>query len=146
MFDVGFWEILLILVLALVIIGPERLPGAARKVGFFVGKARRYIEGVRSEVESEFDMTEFKRVLHNQEVQINELQDQLKTGVEDIKNDMPDPVSASDMLTDTPPVSYYDDPSDTSEGSPAQDNAKGETQSKAVANDDAPAKDTGSSK
>ena len=61
MFDVGFWEILFILVLALVIIGPERLPGAARKAGFFVGKARRYIEGVRSEVEQELDVNEFKR-------------------------------------------------------------------------------------
>ena len=50
MFDVGFWEILRILVLSLVGIGPERLPGAARQAGFWVGKARRYIEGVRTEV------------------------------------------------------------------------------------------------
>ena len=63
MFDVGFWEILLILVLALVVIGPERLPGAARRAGYFIGKARRYIEGVRTEVESEFDVSEFKRLL-----------------------------------------------------------------------------------
>ncbi len=88
MFDVGFWEILLILVLALVVIGPERLPGAARKAGYFVGKARRYIEGVRSEVESELDVNEFKRMLHNQEVQINELQQQLKAGVDDVQADV----------------------------------------------------------
>ncbi|NOQ90147.1 MAG: twin-arginine translocase subunit TatB, partial [Gammaproteobacteria bacterium] len=67
MFDVGFWEILLLIVLALVVIGPERLPGAARQAGLFVGKARRYIEGVRSEVESELDINEFKRMMHNQE-------------------------------------------------------------------------------
>ena len=108
MFDVGFWEILFILVLALVIIGPERLPGAARQVGFFVGKARRYIEGVRSEVEAELDVGEFKRILHNQEVQINELQQQIKAGVDtvstninavstDIKKDMP----SSDFLNET---------------------------------------------
>ncbi len=101
MFDVGFWEILFILVLALVIIGPERLPGAARQVGLFVGKARRYIEGVRSEVESELDIGEFKRILHNQEVQINELQQKIKTGVDavstNIKKDMP----SSDFLNDT---------------------------------------------
>ena len=109
MFDVGFWEILLILVMALVIIGPERLPGAARKAGFFVGKARRYIEGVRSEVESELDINEFKRMLHNQEVQINELQQQLKTGVDEIKSDMPDNISASDILTDTPSHSLHDE-------------------------------------
>lgn len=77
MFDVGFWEILLILILGLVVIGPERLPGAARTAGLWVGKARRYIEGVKSDVENEFDVSEFKRIVHNQEVQLNELQSQL---------------------------------------------------------------------
>lgn len=105
MFDVGFWEILLILVLALVIIGPERLPGAARQAGFWVGKARRYIEGVRSEVESELDVSEFKRMLHNQEVQINELQQQLKSGMDEVKAELP----ASDIMTDVPPHSFYDE-------------------------------------
>jgi len=98
MFDVGFWEILLILVLALVVIGPERLPGAARRAGYLVGKVRRYIEGVRSEVESEFDVSEFKRLLHNQEVQINELQQQLKAGVKNISSDLPEKASASEIL------------------------------------------------
>ncbi|MDH5611937.1 MAG: Sec-independent protein translocase protein TatB [Gammaproteobacteria bacterium] len=74
MFEVGFWEILLILILALVVIGPERLPGAARTLGLWVGKGRRYIEGVKSEVEQEFDVSEFKRVIRNQEIQLNELQ------------------------------------------------------------------------
>ena len=73
MFDVGFWEIFLILILALVVVGPERLPGAARTIGLWVGKGRRYIEGVKSEVEQEFDISEFKRVIHNQEIQLNEL-------------------------------------------------------------------------
>jgi sec-independent protein translocase protein TatB len=77
MFDIGFWEILLILILALVVIGPERLPGAARTAGLWVGKARRYIEGVKSDVEQEFDVSEFKRIVHNQEIQLNELQAQL---------------------------------------------------------------------
>jgi len=115
MFDVGFWEILLILVLALVVIGPERLPGAARKAGYFVGKARRYIEGVRSEVESELDVNEFKRMLHNQEVQINELQQQLKTGVEEVKSDLPDDISIADVLSDTPTHSFHDEQADDAE-------------------------------
>jgi len=115
MFDVGFWEILIILVLALVVIGPERLPGAARKAGYFVGKARRYIEGVRSEVESELDVNEFKRMLHNQEVQINELQQQLKTGVEEVKSDLPDNITVDDVLSGTPTHSFHDDPADDTE-------------------------------
>ena len=108
MFDIGFWEITLILVLALVIIGPERLPGAARQAGYFVRKARRYIEGVRSEVESELDIGEFKRMLHNQEVQINELQQQLKGSMEEVKADLP----SAGILTDVPAHSFYDEKPD----------------------------------
>ena len=97
MFDVGFWEILLILVLALVVIGPERLPGAARKAGYFVGKARRYIE-------SELDVNEFKRMLHNQEVQINELQQQLKSGVAAVESDI-----SGDILSDSETHSFHEE-------------------------------------
>jgi sec-independent protein translocase protein TatB len=86
MFDVGFWEIFLILVLALIVIGPERLPGAARTAGLWVGKARRYVEGVKSEVEQEFDASEFKRIVHNQEIQLNELKQQLNIA-NPLKND-----------------------------------------------------------
>jgi sec-independent protein translocase protein TatB len=130
MFDVGLWEILLILVLALVIIGPERLPGAARQAGYFVGKARRYIEGVRSEVESELDINEFKRMLHNQEVQINELQQQLKSGVDEVKSDLTEGVPGADILTDTASHSFDDnqapaadnpDPADSENPSAADD-------------------------
>jgi len=77
MFDIGFWEMFLILILALLVVGPERLPKAARTAGYWFGKARRYIEGVKEEVASEFDVNELKRMIHNQEVQINELQSQL---------------------------------------------------------------------
>jgi len=116
MFDVGFWEISLILVLALVIIGPERLPAAARQAGYFFGKARRYVEGVRSEVESELDINEFKRMLHNQEVQINELQQQIKSGVDDVKSDLP----SSDFLTDVPSHSFYDETDASADSSQAE--------------------------
>ena len=127
MFDVGFWEILLILILALVVIGPERLPGAARKAGYFVGKARRYIEGVRSEVESELDVNEFKRMLHNQEVQINELQEQIKSGVNDVKSDVSDVTSAT-AIDDTETYSFHDELSEDV-GTSADASAKTESSS-----------------
>lgn len=115
MFDVGFWEILLILVLALVIIGPERLPGAARQAGYFVRKVRRYIEGVRSEVESELDVSEFKRMLHNQEVQINELQQQLKSSVDQAETDLKKTAGSADILTDVPSHTFHEE-TDHAEG------------------------------
>ena len=81
MFDIGFWELFLILILALLVVGPERLPKAARTAGYWFGKARRYVEGVKEEVASEFDVNELKRMIHNQEVQINELQGKLSETV-----------------------------------------------------------------
>ena len=92
MFDVGMLEIIVILVLALIVLGPERLPQAARTVGYWFGKARRYIEGVKAEVEKEFDTGELKRMLHNQEVQIRELQNKL--------NETPDMLNQSNVLED----------------------------------------------
>ena len=85
MFEFGFWELALILVIALIVIGPERLPEVARVVGHWVGRARRYIEGVKGEVEKEFDTAELKRLLHNQEVRLRELQNKINNP-EDLLN------------------------------------------------------------
>ena len=81
MFDIGFAELVIIAVVSLLVIGPERLPKAARTAGYWFGKARRYVEGVKEEVASEFDVSELKRMIHNQEVQINELQGKLNETV-----------------------------------------------------------------
>jgi sec-independent protein translocase protein TatB len=108
MFDIGFWEITLILILALVVLGPERLPGAARTVGQWVGKARRYIEGVKSEVEREFDTGELKRMLHNQEVQIRELQSKLNEGQDYIDQDYHNMFEDKDDPGTDKPASKYD--------------------------------------
>ncbi len=55
MFDVGFWELLLILLVALLVIGPERLPGAARTVGLWVRRARALVSLVRDEVDRQME-------------------------------------------------------------------------------------------
>lgn len=86
MFDIGFLELVVIMVLALLVLGPERLPGAAKSVGYWFGKARRYLEGMKSQVEAEFDTAEMKRLLHNQEIQLKELQSKLENGEGYIKD------------------------------------------------------------
>ncbi|MBK8069060.1 MAG: twin-arginine translocase subunit TatB [Rhodanobacteraceae bacterium] len=63
MFDVGFSELVLIAVVALLVLGPERLPGAARTVGALLRKARQSFESVKAEVEREVRDEELKRVL-----------------------------------------------------------------------------------
>ncbi len=66
MFDVGFFELLLVGVVALLVIGPERLPKVARTVGLWLGKGRRVLASVKAEIEQELRAEELKRILNEQ--------------------------------------------------------------------------------
>lgn len=81
MFELGFWELVLIGVVALVVIGPERLPGVARTVGRWVGRARQIVTNVRSEVERELQIEEMKRTIaeHDTAEQFRQLHDHIRT-------------------------------------------------------------------
>ena len=64
MFDVGFWELAIIAVIALLVIGPERLPKAARTAGLWVGRARRMVTDVKADIAREIregDLAELKK-------------------------------------------------------------------------------------
>jgi len=63
MFDIGFWELTIIAVVALVVIGPERLPGVARTAGKWLGKTRRFINQVKSDLDVELRQEELKKAL-----------------------------------------------------------------------------------
>lgn len=66
MFDWGFWELVLIGVVALVVIGPERLPKAARVAGLWVGRARRTLSSVQAEINRELRAEELKSIMEKQ--------------------------------------------------------------------------------
>lgn len=67
MFDIGFWEIVLIAVVALVVVGPERFPGMVKKAGYWVGQFRRMANAVKSEIQLEVDKAdELQRKLEDQ--------------------------------------------------------------------------------
>ena len=66
MFDIGYWELAMIMLVALVVIGPERLPGIARRVGLYVGKAQRMLASVKAEVNKEIAADELKKTLAKQ--------------------------------------------------------------------------------
>ena len=63
MFDIGFWEIALIAVIALLVVGPERLPTLARNVGLWVGRMRRYVAHVRDDIEREISAEEVRKLI-----------------------------------------------------------------------------------
>lgn len=75
MFDVGFSELILIAVVALVVIGPERLPKVARTVGALLGRMRSYVETVKVEVEREMQLEDLKNLqqeIHHQQIHLNQ--------------------------------------------------------------------------
>lgn len=74
MFDIGFWELTVIGVVALLVVGPERLPGLARTIGLWVGRIRRYVTTVKDDIEREVRADELKQLLAKSS-DLNPLQD-----------------------------------------------------------------------
>jgi len=66
MFDVGFWELSLIALVALLVIGPERLPKVARTAGLWIGRGRRMIGSVKADIDREIKAQELKDILDKQ--------------------------------------------------------------------------------
>lgn len=68
MFEIGGLELLLIAVVGLLVIGPERLPETLRTIGLWLGRLRRQFLSVKTEIEREIGMDEVRRQLHNEAV------------------------------------------------------------------------------
>lgn len=68
MFDIGFFELLVIAIVGLVVIGPERLPETVRSVSLWIGRLKRSLRETRSELEKQIGADDIRRQLHNEEV------------------------------------------------------------------------------
>jgi sec-independent protein translocase protein TatB len=96
MFDVGFSELLIIAVVALLVLGPERLPRAARFAGLWVRRARAQWYSVKSEFERELAQEDLKRHLAEPMAQlrpqVEQLQQELRAPFDGLEAEMPAPV------------------------------------------------------
>jgi sec-independent protein translocase protein TatB len=88
MFDFGFWELVLVFIVALLVIGPERLPGVARKVGLWVGKAKRFVTSVRSDIERELRAEELREMLNKQQSEIEQLRGMLEETQAEVREEL----------------------------------------------------------
>ncbi len=79
MFEIGFSELLLVGLVALIVFGPERLPGAARTAGLWIGRLKRSFSAIKAEVEREIGADEIRRQLHNE--QILQMERELKQSI-----------------------------------------------------------------
>jgi len=136
MFEFGFWEILLIGVVALLVVGPERLPGVARTAGIWVGRARRFVASVKTDIDREVRSEELRKILDTQ----NEFKDaydiveETKKEVEETQKDINDAVSelnkpdANDAKRDADDKPTLSDESDTTKSAdPAQSDGEKRT-------------------
>ncbi len=83
MFDIGFWEILLIGVVTLLVVGPERLPGIAVFAGHWIGRLRRVANNMRDEISEELEAEHLKQLLAEQNREI----DELRRNVDEVRRD-----------------------------------------------------------
>lgn len=94
MFDIGFFELCLIGVIALLVIGPEKLPRAARTVGLWVGKGRNMIRVVKYDIDEQVRMEELKETMENAakvaEKELSESVNVADSTIQDIKQSVSD--------------------------------------------------------
>ena len=124
MFGISFSELLLVGLVALLVLGPERLPGAARTAGLWVGRLKRSFNAIKQEVEREIGADEIRRQLHNEHIlsleqearKILTPQQQAPTPVEPVAEQSIAPVAeTASIATPAPPA----EPAPTPAASPA---------------------------
>jgi len=96
MFDIGFWELCLIATVALLVLGPERLPIAARTAGKWIGKFRNMVSNVKNEIARELQLDELRRKMAEQEQQLRE-----QSGIDDFKEAVDETVADLHPLDQT---------------------------------------------
>ena len=74
MFDIGFSELLVIGVVALIVIGPEKLPRVARTIGHLVGRLQRYVSDVKADINREIELDELRKMRDSMQEAASEMQ------------------------------------------------------------------------
>lgn len=88
MFDFGFSELIVIAVVTLIVVGPERLPKVARTAGHLLGRLQRYISDVKSDIQREMQLEELKKLQQQVELQARELESSMRSQVQDVEADL----------------------------------------------------------
>ena len=101
MFDIGFLEILVTLIVALLVIGPERMPEVARKIGSFVGRTRRFIDSVKEDSEIRHAVDELKEAVdfEEQKKELTSLSQEIHSDLNEVTHNI-EPLDFNDLSDD----------------------------------------------
>lgn len=104
MFDIGFAELLLVSIIGLLVLGPERLPGAIRTVSLWAGRIRRSFQGMKADIERELGADEIRRQLHNESIlnSLNESQQDLQDLQHKLNQELHSDLELPDTDKETP--------------------------------------------
>lgn len=90
MFDIGFWEFALIGVITLIIVGPEKMPEIARTVGKYIGKAKKFVANIQTDIGEELEADKLKAHLNieDKDANIVDFFKETKDSINEIKDDV----------------------------------------------------------
>src|SRR5689334_9646912 len=81
MFDIGFSELMVIAVIALVVIGPERLPRVARTLGHLAGRLQRYVSDVKADINREIELEELRKMRDSMQQAASSFETSVRSGL-----------------------------------------------------------------
>jgi sec-independent protein translocase protein TatB len=108
MFDMGFTEMMLIGIVALIVIGPERLPGVARTAGKYFGRLKRFMTSVKADVEQELRADELRQILADQQRELDTIKDSMNVAGKAFEKEVDAVGEAAESLVETPDDSQND--------------------------------------
>lgn len=108
MFDFGFSEMLVVAVLGLVVIGPERLPKVAKQAGQWVGKLRRYVDDVKSDINRQMELQELKNLQTQLTEAARDVESSVQSSISQVQSDFDEVQQSIAGGTRTEPATDWD--------------------------------------
>jgi len=105
MFDIGFSELLVIAIVALIVIGPQRLPAVARTLGHLFGRMQRYVNDVKADISREMELDELKKLQAGMEDTARSMRDSVERGISETEGELNQVAQSAQPKSDP-----YDDP------------------------------------
>jgi sec-independent protein translocase protein TatB len=105
MFDIGFSELLVIAIVALIVIGPQRLPAVARTLGHLFGRMQRYVNDVKADISREMELEELKKLQAGMEDTARSMRDSVERGISETEGELNQVAQSAQPKSDP-----YDDP------------------------------------
>ncbi|MDO8959139.1 MAG: Sec-independent protein translocase protein TatB [Rhodocyclaceae bacterium] len=106
MFDIGFTELMVIALVGLIVIGPERMPKVARTVGHLLGRLQRYVGDVKADIKREMQIEELKKLQSEMSAQVHDMEsrvdEQMKATEASLNQSILPPGDTTSVAADTP--------------------------------------------